>query len=184
MRGRTVLKFLVFLFGVSLVFGLSAAFASTPVAAAGASDYKYSVQDDGSIMITGYTGPGGSVVIPDYIDSKPVKTIGAGAFSGKTSISAITLGKNVEVIRSYAFSNCSNLVSISLSQSVSFIWDYAFANCGKLTSILIPAGVKEIGTGNFSDCLSLKQINVEAGNTVYTSRDGILFTADMKTLAA
>ena len=166
MRGKSVPKFLTILFSISLVFVLSVVFMTTPVLA-DTSEFAFKVEEDGSVTITDYQGPGGSVVIPDYIDGKPVRTIGAEAFSNKASISAITIGNNVKVIRSYAFYKCDNLVSVSLPQSLTNIWDYAFARCGNLTSILIPTGLKEIGTANFSDDTALKQINVEAGKLIH-----------------
>ena len=38
------------------------------------------VDYDGTIIITGYTGPGGAVKIPDTIGGRPVTSIGNGAF--------------------------------------------------------------------------------------------------------
>jgi hypothetical protein len=40
------------------------------------------VTNAGTITITGYTGPGGSVVVPDTIEGFPVTTIGDSAFEG------------------------------------------------------------------------------------------------------
>ena len=50
--------------------------------------FDYST-DNGTITITGYTGPEGEVFIPDTIDELPVTSIGNGAFrncSGLTSV--------------------------------------------------------------------------------------------------
>ena len=47
---------------------------------------------------------------------------------------------------------------------------------------MIPASVSEIGVGAFAECASLTQITVNSGNAFYTSLDGVLYTADKKTL--
>jgi hypothetical protein len=44
----------------------------------------------GTIKITGYTGPGGDVTIPDTITELPVASIGDYAFNGMSSVSNIT----------------------------------------------------------------------------------------------
>jgi len=49
----------------------------------------------GTVTITGYTGPGGDVVIPDTIDEKPVTTVGDRAFSGCTGLTSVTIGNSV-----------------------------------------------------------------------------------------
>lgn len=43
----------------------------------------------GYIGITGYTGPGGSVTIPDTINGYPVTEIGDGAFSNCTKLTSV-----------------------------------------------------------------------------------------------
>ena len=54
-----------------------------------AQDYTYTTNDDNTITITGYTGPGGDVTIPSSIlvngVSLPVTSIGNKAFCDYTS---------------------------------------------------------------------------------------------------
>ncbi len=45
-----------------------------------AQDYTYTTNDDNTITITGYTGSGGDVTIPDTINGLPVTSIGSYAF--------------------------------------------------------------------------------------------------------
>jgi len=52
----------------------------------------------GSITITGYTGPGGAVVIPDTTNGYPVTTIGSRAFNRCTSMTSVTLSDSVTII--------------------------------------------------------------------------------------
>ena len=57
-----------------------------------------------------------------------------------------------------------------------------FACAGKLTELTIPASMQKIG--DFCFCGQLKSILVENGNPSYKSVDGVLFSADGKTLVA
>ena len=45
-----------------------------------AQDYTYTTNDDNTITITGYTGSGGDVTIPDTIDGFSVTSIGDDTF--------------------------------------------------------------------------------------------------------
>jgi hypothetical protein len=49
----------------------------------------------GRITITGYTGLGGGVIIPDTINSLPVTSVGIYAFEYCTNVTSVTIGTNV-----------------------------------------------------------------------------------------
>ncbi|MBQ8321631.1 MAG: leucine-rich repeat domain-containing protein [Clostridia bacterium] len=73
-----------------------------------------------------------SVVIPPTHNSKPVKEIGASAFSNCTTIADIKIPDSVTDIGIYAFYNCNNLANISISNSITSVGRYAFGYCSKL----------------------------------------------------
>ena len=108
--------------------------------------------NNGTITITGYTGPGGAVTIPSTIDGLPVTTIG-----------------------DYAFSWCSDLTSVTIPNSVTTIGESAFASCISLTSVTIPNSITNIGVGPFAGCSGLSAITADTLNAFYSSVDGILF---------
>lgn len=59
----------------------------------------------------------------------------------------------------------------------------AFLGC-RADKIIIPAGIEYISTDDpFASCLNLKEIEVASDNKEYCSKDGVLFTKDMKKLA-
>ncbi|MBQ2822572.1 MAG: leucine-rich repeat domain-containing protein, partial [Thermoguttaceae bacterium] len=58
----------------------------------------------------------------------------------------------------------------------------AFRGCKSLTSVTIPDSVTSIASDPFRFCFKLTEIRVSVGNTHFKSEDGILFTADRKTL--
>jgi hypothetical protein len=54
--------------------------------------------NSGTITITGYTGPGGDVTIPDTTNDLPVTSIGSYAFAGRTSLGSVTIPGSVITI--------------------------------------------------------------------------------------
>ena len=93
-----------------------------------------------------------------------------------------TIPNSVTSIGNYAFYKCSSLTSVTIPNSVTSIGDEAFYYCSSLTSVTIPDSVTSIGDGPFARCYKLTEIQVSAGNTHFKSVDGILFSADGKTL--
>jgi hypothetical protein len=108
--------------------------------------------ENGTITITGYTGPGGAVAIPATINGLPVTRIG-----------------------DYAFHSLTSLTTITIPNSVTRIGNQAFQFCISLTSVSIPNSVTSIGNYAFSSCTSLSSITVDALNSFYSSVDGVLF---------
>jgi hypothetical protein len=78
---------------------------------AGAASFTYTT-NAGAITITGYTGAGGDVVIPSRINSLPVASIGAGAFSNVISLTGVTIPAGIGSLGNYAFSSCTNLSGV------------------------------------------------------------------------
>jgi BspA type Leucine rich repeat region (6 copies) len=114
--------------------------------------------NNGTITITGYTGSGGAVTIPDTINGLPVTSIGDDAFEG-TALTSVTIPGNVTDIGFDAFFYCNNLTSVTIPNSVTNIGDEAFANCYNLTAI-----------------------TVDTNNPVYSSVNGVLFDKNQTTL--
>ena len=167
------------------------------------------ITNSGNIIITGYTGSGGEVVIPDMTNGLPVTGIGANAFYMRGLITSLTIGTNVTSIGSGAFENCTGLTNITIPNSVISIGDdafhwcdnlafvtigtnvtsigaYAFYGCSSLASVTIPSSVTSIGSLAFA-CIdsytnSLTAINVDAHNPAYCSVDGVLFNKGTNTL--
>jgi len=114
-------------------------------------DFTYTT-NSGSAEITGYTGTGGSIVIPGTISGLPVR------------------------IADNAFRYVDTLTDVTISNGVTRIGDNAFDACS-LTSVAIPASVSDIGNRAFADDanLTLTNIAVDAGNVSYSSTNGVLF---------
>ena len=122
--------------------------------------YYYNTSGDPpTATITGYSGPGGDVAIPDTLDNYPVTRIGKEAFYDRNS-----------------------LVSVTIPPSVASIGEKAFYSCNSLVSVTIPASVTIIGKGAFDSCYALLAITVDENNVNYLSMDGVLFSKDKSTL--
>ena len=126
--------------------------------------FKYSHLSYG-IKIEKYTGGAKSVNIPEYIDSLPVTTIGAGAFYKCESLFSIKIPNTVTSIGFQAFSYCTFLCSIQIPNSVTSIGNQAFNQCWHLTSIQIPNSVTSIGEYAFSCCTQLKSVQITNPDT-------------------
>ena len=98
---------------------------------------------------------------------KGVKSIGDDAFSGCTSLTAITIPEGVTSIGASAFSGCTSLAAITIPEDskLTSIGKWAFRGCSSLTAITIPEGVTSIGEYAFSSCSSLKSITILEGVT-------------------
>lgn len=139
--------------------------------------------NDGAITITGYTGLGGNVTIPDTINGLSVTSIGDGAFYGDAltnvtipnsvtgigssafedcPLTRVTIGNGVTIIGSAAFEGCS-ILSLTIPDSVIVIGDYAFFG-NSMTRVTIPNCVTDIGEGAFLNCYDLTYVTI--GNSV------------------
>jgi hypothetical protein len=122
-------------------------------------DFTYSVSGIG-VTITGYTGPGGAVVIPDTIEGMPVVSIGVNAFNSKASITGINIPDSVTSIEGGAFSHCTGLTSINIPANITIIGGMAFSGCSGLTNVIIPDSVTIIGDFAFSGCTALTSVTI------------------------
>jgi hypothetical protein len=137
---------------------------------------------NGTITITGYTGPSGAVTIPSTLNGLPVTSIGDSAFASCSGLTSVTMGPSVTSIEFLAFQLCTSLTSITIGTSVTSIGQGAFSGCNSLANVIIPASVTSIGLNAFSGCYRLISIRVDTNNPAYSSVDGVLFNKSQTTL--
>ena len=113
-------------------------------------DFSYSTNNSNWITLTGYTGSGGSVVIPETISGMPVRSIGASAFANKVSVTSISLPTNLTTISDSAFFNT------------------------RIYSVVVPTNVTSIGASAFSNCAYLSYSAVHVNLVSYTHSFGLL----------
>ena len=123
------------------------------------------------------------------------------AFVG-CSISKVVVPAGVTLIGREAFKDCAKLTTVVFETEAGApaltIGARAFMNCVALEKITLPARLADIklqryttiggelttdGAENaFAGCLNLKSINVAAGSANYKSQNGVLYSADGRTL--
>ena len=157
---------------------LAALLAAIPALADTDGDFEYVLLDDGTCKITGYTGPGGDLIIPSTLGGYPVSVVGGiidiqngvqyDVFEGNKRITSLTVSEGVRTIGNYAFKDCSNMQALSLPSSLERIEAFAFAWCSALTEITIPGNVAFVGESAFTGIFSLESLTIEADHpTLY-----------------
>lgn len=73
-----------------------------------------------------------------------------------------------------------DIFTIVIQEGITYAW--GFHTCRWAEEIRVSATVTQLDYANFSEMASLEHIEVAEGNLVYSDRNGILFTADQKTL--
>ena len=111
---------------------------------------------DGNGVLVKYKGAGGDVVIPDRVTA---------------------IGNN-------AFRFCDSLPSVTIPDSVTHIGQKAFEDCKGLASVTIGAGlsIEDLIYSCLLDIDITEFFGVTENNAIYASRDGVLYTHDMRTL--
>ena len=95
-----------------------------------------------------------------------------------SSVTSVVIGEGVTSLGSWAFDFCTKLTSVSLPSTLTTIKKGAFSNCFKLKTLTIPASVTSIDSAMFFRSRPTA-VNVDAGNEVYCSVDGVVFSKDM-----
>jgi hypothetical protein len=134
--------------------------------------------NNGTITITGYTGPGGAVTIPSTLNGLPVTSIGYNAFCECTGLTNLTIPNSVTSIGVQAFWRCTSLTSISvdgLNSTYSSVNGVLFNKTQTTlvqypagiaaTSYTIPNSVTSIGEGAFEYGARLTNVSIPNGVT-------------------
>ncbi|MCR5795592.1 MAG: leucine-rich repeat protein [Solobacterium sp.] len=103
------------------------------------------------------------------------------AFSYLRSCTEFVLNEGLQVIGDHAFSSCTALQEISLPSTLTHIGRAAFRGCD-LQDVTLPAGLQKIGDIVFLNNKQLAGISFDGENENYKTEDGVLYTADGKTL--
>ena len=112
------------------------------------------VKDNGFVYITGYTGKGGNVVIPDGYSVDPE------VFKNNKNITSVTFGKNPIIVGNEAFKGCYNLKKVVFNGPVC-VYSNAFEGCTKLKTVEFKNGVYDaIGSSAFANCESLEKVTI------------------------
>ena len=125
--------------------------------------YQYIVEDKVATVVAGDYSSLESVTIPTSVvidgATYSVKSIGAGAFSGCSSLKSLTIENGIESIGNRAFMSCYSLNTVSMPSTLTNIGSEAFQSCG-VRNLTIPEGVTTIGYSAFNGCSSLTRVEL------------------------
>lgn len=124
-------------------------------------DDKYStylyVRDNVAILCTEPTGSSAtfSVTIPNSVIA-----ISGCCFSGRSKLTAVTIGTGVQEIGNEAFRQCTALKSVSIPDNVLVLGKNCFSGDTSLTSLTIGTGITEIPESCFCYCNKLTGVTI------------------------
>jgi uncharacterized repeat protein (TIGR03803 family) len=122
--------------------------------------WTYRTNNDGTITLTGYSGPGGSIVAPSQLGGLPVVAIAGHASFRFSTPATLWLPESITSIGPYAFLDAIGLTRLILPDSITNIGDWAFAYCAELSDITLPGSPGSIGKGAFYYCTGLAGITL------------------------
>ncbi|MDY3918728.1 MAG: leucine-rich repeat protein [Candidatus Limivivens sp.] len=136
----------------------------------------YTITEERTATVTGYTGSPVDVVIPASVDSIPVTAISGSAFYNCQSLRSVSLPASLRKIEdgscegessSSAFGYCKKLTTVTVPSGaqLSYIGSGAFVGCSALTGITLPDGLDTIGSQAFAFCPGLTEITIPASVT-------------------
>ena len=129
--------------------------------------------NNGMLSITKYTGPGGTVILPDSINNLPVTGIEGYAFKGCTALTSVKIPASVTRIGWGPFSYCTGLTSVIVNAE-----NPAFCNdedgvlynknksylvsfpAGKGGCYVIPSSVTQLACSSFMGCSKLTSVTI------------------------
>jgi hypothetical protein len=146
--------------------------------------------NNGALAITGYTGPGGTVVIPETTNGYPITAIGDLAFFYCGSLTNVVIPQSITNIGIEAFDNCSSLTGFTVDALNSFYSSVDGALFDKQQTTLIqfpeaiaggyaiPGTVTNIADFAFDYCTGLTLVTIpdsvlRIGNVAFDSCDSL-----------
>ena len=162
--------------GISTIWGVS----GLPVET---SEWRYVEKINGSILIIKYLGLDIEVAIPSTLDGKSVNEIYKECFSGKPTITSITIPSSVTSIGYNAFNGCSGFTKVNISDLASWFritfgngnsnpLNYAhhlYLNGTELTEITIPSSITKINDCALYGASSITRIYIPGGVTTISA---------------
>ena len=108
----------------------------------------------GGACITGFTGEGGILTVPERLGGLPVRRIAPYAFAG-CGAAEVILPSSLTSVQAHAFEGAA-LKRLTLYDGISEISDESFAECENLTTLHINAAEAPVYSGSYFDAFTDK----------------------------
>ena len=125
--------------------------------------FSYTVGEDGSATLTGWSGRAERLEVPALLDGHPLTAVGNWAFENQTGLAEVLLPEGVTELGRYAFCGCSSLTRIRLPESLKAIGDCCFILCTHLEELTLPAACTRLGANPFAYCGDLTEFSLTEG---------------------
>ncbi len=120
----------------------------------------YLFLNDGTAIVTGYTGTATDLTIPKTVEGYAVVAVQSGLFTYNTTLVSVEILAEITELPEQMFEGCHSLTTVKLPDTLTSIGNNAFYYCWALTSIKLPASVTTIGSYAFYDCDVLTSIDL------------------------
>ena len=154
----------------ALPFSVNAVEDNTGSPSGTAGDYSYSINKDGTVTITNYTGSASNVVIPSTLDGYTVTALGKDAFTDNDNLYSVTIPDTVieidagdVTLKDYYEKYTYEEHTATATEIVCYCQakvDGCFAGCNNLRTVNFGRGLNYIGRFTFADCDSLENITI------------------------
>lgn len=141
-------------------------------------DFQYKEIGTSNAQIVGFTGTGVDCTIPEKIGGKKVVSIASGIVTNNSTLQSVTIPGTVTDFSADSFVGCVNLKSITVLAGSLLEFDVEY--CPGLEVVTLPENVKAIG--ELDNCSMLQQILISGNKSAFKSVDGVVYSADGKTL--
>lgn len=104
------------------------------------------------------------------------------AYSMYKNVTSVELPGTLEYVPAYMFQGCDKLVTVKLGEGIPVLEHNCFQGTA-ISEITLPASLRQIDDMAFSNCSRLMNFRVADGSPYFKVEDGVLFSADGRTLA-
>lgn len=119
--------------------------------------------------------------ITEVVVKSGVTSVGSAAFANLKNLQRAEVAGSVETIGWYAFGFDYALTDIEFGEGIETIREGAF-NDDPIRELKLPSTLSNLEDYATNGMMNLEKFTVAAGGSTYSSKDGVLFTADGKTL--
>lgn len=138
-------------------------------------DYEYTVQEDGTVYVSGYTGDDTAIELPENLDNYEVTGVGDHAFEGSSIVSLVVPGQ-IKNIGYRAFYDCDQLTEVVLEDGVESVGEDAFVRTS-ISQLSMTNSVYKMGRDAFYTFIP-DEISREENGLIYIGNVVVGFADD------